>query len=437
MSKGAHRYHGTCWVAMFKTSFFSTAIRVVTLASKAIFMLFMARYLSPEEMGIFGLISVTISISLYFLGMDFYVFTTREMLSKEESEYPRLIRDQLSFHGVAYLFALPLPLAVFAGGFLPWKYVGWFYCLLVLEHLAQEANRLFITLSRPVVANMVLFLRSGAWIYPVIIAVLVSDGAQTLTIVWVGWITGAAACLVLSAYALRSLDWDNAIKQAIDWGWVRIGVRTSLVFLVATIALRIMEFGDRFFIEHYHGKAMVGVYTFYIQITSVVQTFVSTGIILILYPKIISAYQQGRFDEYRILMRKMGVGSICGAVILAGLASISIFPVLSLVKRPIYSDYLSTYWILLVSTVVAIATTLPNYGLYVRKKDKLILSGILLSMTVALVGNYLLIPKYGIKGAALSNLCAALTLFTIYSLFLKFSELPDLEKDKVATCNLT
>ncbi len=59
---------------MFKTSLYSLALRVLLLASKFILMIGMARYLSPEDLGIYGLLSVSIALALYLLGMDFYVY---------------------------------------------------------------------------------------------------------------------------------------------------------------------------------------------------------------------------------------------------------------------------------------------------------------------------------------------------------------------------
>jgi O-antigen/teichoic acid export membrane protein len=278
----------------------------MTLASKFLLMLFMARYLSPEEVGIYGLVMTTIIISIYFLGLDFYVINTREILARTNSrEKARLVRDQLAFHGVVYIFVLPMLLVVFMAGLLPWKYMVWFYVLLVLEHLSQETARLFFTLSLPVVANTVLFFRSGAWAYAVIGVFFVLEGTQQLTTIWMGWTTGVLISLGLSVYYLKqALDFSHVDTHPVDWKWIKIGIKGALIFLTASIALKFIEYLDRYFIQYYLGEAMVGVYTLYMSAAKVVESFVFTGLISILYPKIVTSYQQGHIEEYRRLMKK-------------------------------------------------------------------------------------------------------------------------------------
>ena len=142
-----------------KNGVIGVGLRSITLASKFILLVYMAKLLSPEQIGVYGIFVATISYALYFLGLDFYVINTREILAKsDKKEKARLVRDQLAFHGVVYIFVLPMLLVVFMAGLLPWKYIVWFYVLLVLEHLSQEAIRLFFTLSLPIVAN-----RFGHW----------------------------------------------------------------------------------------------------------------------------------------------------------------------------------------------------------------------------------------------------------------------------------
>lgn len=403
---------------MIKTTLPNLLLRSLTLLSKFILMFFMARYMAPEDLGIYGLMTVTISISLYFLGMDFYIFNTRELLAQEEQDRGRLVRDQIVFHLLVYVFVLPLLLFIFAFGFLSWKYVGWFYALLVLEHLAQEANRLFITLSRPMMANVVLFLRSGIWVYAVLVVIITNEHARNLKIIWFGWILGLLLCLILSAYALRYLDWHKSWKHPVDWNWIRSGVLSSLPFLGSTIALKGIEYADRYFILIFSGEAIVGVYTFYINITNIVQIFVSTGIIMILYPEIIKAYQDGEMEKYRFLMRRLCFGTIGGSVILSFVVAIGIQPIILLINKQIYMHYLTAYWVLLISGIVSLIGQIPHYALYVRRKDGEILLSTIIALVAVLIMNILLVPKYGITGAAYSTLAGIIIMVSIKSAIL-------------------
>ncbi|MCP4568410.1 MAG: oligosaccharide flippase family protein, partial [FCB group bacterium] len=335
---------------MLKTSFVNLFLRALTLASKFVLLLFIARYLSPEEMGVWGLMNVTVALSLYFLGMDFYVFNTREILAQDQADRMPLIRDQFVFHGLAYVVILPILTGVFWLELIAWKYIGWFYFLLILEHLSQECSRLLITLSRPAMANLVLFLRSGAWIYVVVATTYLKADLRGLPAIWMGWGIGVVFSVVLTAWALRRMPWENSNRISINWAWMRKGVKVSLPFFFATMSFVAIQYIDRYFLQHFWGEAVVGIYTFFASIANTISVFIFTGVIMILYPKIISAYQQGDLIRYKTLMRKMSLGIIGGIIVLSALAVLLIDPVLILIDKSVYVGHRQVFFIMLGTT---------------------------------------------------------------------------------------
>lgn len=193
-------------------------------------MLVMARYMSPEELGIFGLLSVTIGMAILFLGMNFNAFNAREILARPMGDIPLLIRDQGVFHGLMYVLVMPLLLLVFTAGFIPWTYLGWFYTLLVLGHISEEIYVLFITLSRPVTANIVLFVRFGAWAYAVSLAGVFMESARNLEVLLLCWVAGELISLIIAAICLKDLPWKRIQTNQVNWLWIRYGFKTSIFF---------------------------------------------------------------------------------------------------------------------------------------------------------------------------------------------------------------
>ena len=395
---------------MLKTSVANLFLRGLTLVSKFVLLLFVAARMLPEDLGIFGLFSVTVVISLYLLGMDFYVFNTREILARDETECLPLIRDQVVFHALTYLIILPLLSVVFLAGLISWKYLGWFYLILVLEHLSQEAGRLLITLSRPTMANTVLFLRSGIWIYVVLAMGYLWEDALSLTLIWMFWGFGALSSLALAARALKHLPWKNVLSISVDWGWLRLGVKGSLPFFGSTVALLGIQYADRYFLQNFHGEAMVGVYTFFANIANLIQVFIYTGVIMILYPRIVSAYQRQKMTDYRALMRRMALSVVCGVVILSVLAALGIGPLLYLVDKEIYTNHLPIFWIMLGTVTLLTLSHIPHYALYVRRYDRAIVGSTVLALVVAVTGNALWVPGLGVRGAAWATFGAMVAL---------------------------
>src|SRR5262245_13310487 len=218
----------------------------VTMGSKALLLFGLAYYLSPAELGVFGLLGVTLSLALYLVGLDFYAFNTRELLRGDLTTAPARIRDQFVFHGVTYLVAFPLLLTVFLWGVLPWRLAALFYVLLLLEHVAQELHRILITLHRSVQAAGLLFVRGGLWVYAVLGLMALDPAFRNVETVTVAWAIGVAISLFGAAYCLRDLSWRRASAASVDWAWIRRGLAVSLPFLAASLAFRGVVSADRY-----------------------------------------------------------------------------------------------------------------------------------------------------------------------------------------------
>jgi O-antigen/teichoic acid export membrane protein len=372
-------------------------------------MISMVKYLPADDVGVYGLFTAAISIALYFLGMDFYTYTSRQMFSRQKEEWALLVRDQFVLHIILYAIILPLFLSLFLLGLLPWRYIIYFYLILILEHLGQELYRLLINISRPTQANIVLFFRGGAWVYAVIALSLL--GIKGLGYVWTGWLIGLCGSLALSVYFLKDMDWRRCLQHQIDWLWIRKGVWVSLPFFIGTIFLRLVEYMDRFVLEYFHGSSQVGIYTFFYSMANVVQVFVHTGVISILYPKIIESFTNGKYLEYRSYMRKMTVQSIGGVAILSVCAFIGISILLLLLDKPEFNEHKNVFIIILISIGFNIISNIPHYSLFVRSKDSAILICTIITFIISISSNFLLVPKYGLYGTGFSMLISMISLF--------------------------
>lgn len=158
--------------------------------------------------------------------------------------------------------------------------------------------------------------------------------------------------------------------------------------------------------QHYSGAEAVGVYTFYSNAYNAVQAFVDMGVLFILRPRIIAAYQKGRIDEYRSLMRRLS-WAVSGLVLVLCLAAaLAIYPLLMLVESPIYGEHLGVYWIVLAMAVVTTLGEIPHTALYVRRQDRAIVGATFLGLAAAFVLNLALVPGMGLMGAAVATLLA-------------------------------
>jgi O-antigen/teichoic acid export membrane protein len=83
-----------------------------------------------------------------------------------------------------------------------------------------------------------------------------------------------------------------------------------------------------------------------------------------------------------------------------------VYPLLAFVSNPIYAEHLRAYWIMLGVTLVAALGDVPHLGLYAGERDRDIIVSSLCGLVVAVALNILLVPRFGLGGAALATLIA-------------------------------
>lgn len=391
---------------MWRTSTYNVTLRGLTQISKFVLLIFLARYFDVAEVGIWGLINITIAIGLYLLSSDFYIFNSREILASSPERQVLLIRNQAVYHLFAYAVVVPGLLLVFVGDLIPWQYAGWFYLLLLVEHTSHESVQLLVTLSRPTIANVIIFIRSGMWAWVAIATAWSLPDLRQLPFIWTCWAAGGAASLVLAFAQLRKLPWSALRGEPIDLTWIRNGMQTALPFLMATLSFQLLNYADRYFLQHFRGEEAVGVYTFFAGIANVIHVIVFTGVCQILFPRLISSYQSGQFDTYRHNRQLLTRGIIGLGLVLGILALVLIRPVLDFLNRPVYTSEIDVFMIMVGSVVALCLSYIPHYALFVRRHDRPIIVVGILALVVALGMNTLLVPRMGIPGAAWATFTA-------------------------------
>lgn len=377
------------------------AVRGCTLASRAVLIVFFARFLTPAELGLYGLFSVSIGLVLYLLGFDFYNYATRELLAHPREDWPAMLRDQAVFHLATYVVILPMLVALFISRLLPWTQAGWFYLILILEHISQEFYRLLLTNSQSFLANVAHFVRAGAWVFVFVGIALVYAPARSLTSVWLCWAAGDAAGIVVALLALAHLPWRRALTAPIDLRWIRRGIRISGRLLAGTVAMWGISTFDRYILQHYEGINAVGIYSFYMSVASAIVVFVDAGVVAPLYPALVSAAVSDPL-EYARVRRRFSRSVWFSSVTLAAAAAIAIRPVLRFINRPAYSSHLDILWFLLLFAVISLVSRPATYALYAQKRDnQLVLTAVAGLIALAALGPLLTAAK-GVAGIALA-----------------------------------
>ncbi len=392
-------------------------LRGLTLSSRFLLSVLLARMLSPDEMGQYGLITAVLAFALLTLGLEFYSFMYREMVPASPTRRAQIIADQAALGAVAFLAAVLLSVLAVLAGLFTSRLAPWFLLILATEHISLEATRILIITSRPVRAYIGVFLRGGVWVYAIAILMFTVPSTRSLETVLVWWALGGASSIIFAAFSLRDLPWRELRGKRPDWNWIYRGLRTARPFMLTAGGALTITYVDRFIIDEFLGREALGIYTFYSTI-SIGLLSLGASVSHQFLPKVIAGYASGQKD-YRANVRAFfwslfGIAS--GMTVFAGL---TIWPMLALFSLPAYAASIWVFYSMLPGVLLRILADVPSYALYAARADGKLLFCNVGSAILSILLNIALIPVFGLYGAALSSgltsgtLLLALTYFTV------------------------
>lgn len=379
------------------------ALRLLSMGAKFLLIAGIAKSLGTESLGEYGLFTVAITILLYFIGFDFYTFSSREILGKEHEHQKWLFRDQFVFHILSYLLVLPLVFLLYLSNIVPIEHILVFISVLILEHFSQELYRVFVLLSKSLMANFLLFIRTGLWCYVAILAwALDINSTKNLEFIYASWAISSFLSIIVSLAILYRIYGDFWSLKNINWNWIKTGVVISLPFFIGTICYKLIEFSNRYVIDFYETKRDIGIFVFFSSIANASQVLIYTIVVMIFYPKMISLYNQKKMDELNKLKNKFYIEVIFYSVLAIFMAWLFIDIVLIYMNKAELKEYKDMLWVLLISSLFINLSYVPHYQLYIHKKDKLIRNITIFITIISIPLNIILIKLLGIMGAAYS-----------------------------------
>jgi hypothetical protein len=342
-------------------------LRGLTIVVRAGFTFYLAKVLPLDAFGNYAYIAAASAFLVYLGGADFYAYAHREYLARRCS-LNATIRAQGLF------MAISLPVALIAGGLAsvwtlePWLTL-WLLVIVLGETIGAELVRLLVVSSRPSSANVVLFLKSAAWMLPW--AVNVHAGASiTLSSVFLAWTAGL---FLASAYGIWRLPVTlrEAAGTPVPLHYFRSARSLLPRLLLGTLALRALFSLDRTLVEKIFGAEMTGIYGFYVAVASSYLAILDAGILARLSPALIGAVANGAHDP-RPLLRSMQRWSLAlGAVAITAYAVLIDWVIASIGKPALGQHATLGYVLLMAYTVFAYTTGAANI-LYGRSHDLLI-----------------------------------------------------------------
>jgi len=189
-------------------------------------------------------------------------------------------------------------------------------------------------------------------------------------------------------------------SYALVFSWARLKLILSfgLPYLLLSFCYFIMTNSDRYFLNYYHGLAEVGIYGIGYKVASVIGVAV-IGFQLAWGPFIYSTYKDE--DAKRTFARVFNYVSVAACILVLGLSLFS--------REILYifatSQYFEAYKVVPFICAALVIYTLGGYfsvGVGIAKKTIHVAWTGMVAALVNLLLNWLLIPRFGMQGAAVS-----------------------------------
>jgi O-antigen/teichoic acid export membrane protein len=377
-------------------------LRIGAAVGRIVLLIGLARWLSPEQMGIFGLMVAAVTIGLYVVGCELSSPIGRQVAAAGTDGARKLVRQQLELHLRLYVPLLPGMALVFVFDLLPWSSWLWFYALLIAEHLATELQRSLIYMGRPVLSNALLFIRNSAWGLALLPTLWAWPHSRTLATVWQFWLAGTGLSLALSLAAIRPWASGSAVVPDAQV-WRRRMMREAVPFLAAAICGRALFTADRFLLQTFSGPAAVGVYAFYFGIANAIVLAFDSGVVQLVVPRLVSAHRLADAKAFRRLSWQLVRGALLVTATGALGLAVLLGPLLRLVDRPAYANAVPTLWALVFAMSSVAFGTIPRSLLFAHGIDDKSARAHGVGLGVAIVGYLTLIPRLGHLGAAIAT----------------------------------
>lgn len=390
------------------------ALRGLSMGSKFILVIFLAKYLSVVEIGLYGLVTATVSFSMILVGGEFHTYSQRELLSVDKTKWARILKHQITASAILYTVLMPLQVVIFYNDWLPIALMPIYFMLLISEHVAQEINRTLISMQKQLIASGALFFRLGAWCWGVILLFLWEESLRSLeTVLWL-WLIGCLISILIgSYYIIKQLP--NLIAGKINKTWIRKGYLIAFKFLCATLCYRAIMTVDRYIIEYIGGAEMLATYVVYISIAMAINSVLVPTVFSFIYPKLVGNYKRGNINAYEDNLKELvrSVFVIGGAVtLLIGYMAPYVF---LWTGKVILSESTNLLWLLLLMSFMYSVSMIPHYVLYAKNLDNKILLSHAVSLCVFIVGCLISIKYESVEFVYFTLIFSMLTICVVKS----------------------
>lgn len=396
------------------TKLLNLTLRISGIGSKFLVLTLMSKYFS---IGIFGEYSLAISlitVLIFSLGLDFYNFSIRDILTTKNFD---LIRDKVASTFFLYIiiyivFALIANIFFYKISYVK-NYVPLVIGLSISEHLSQEIYRLLIGFKRVLLANILLFFRTASWAL-IVVYFIYNKFHISPTLIFKLWLIADILTIIYVLFFALIKNINHLKGISISFIWLKKGFKVCYLFFLATISLKSIEYANRFIVNYFLGNELAGIFTFYSNISILITVYINTMVISFDLPELI---EFSKTNKIKSLLQKFKKSLLLQTVISSIFLLFIIKPLLIWQDKIKFENYLPLIFFMIVAVGLMNYSLYYHFKLYIFHKDKALLKVMIISGVLSLVLTVIATYLFGLYGSAVAFVFSGIIMF-----YMRYSE---------------
>jgi O-antigen/teichoic acid export membrane protein len=392
-------------------------IRGTSLVVKFLFTLFLAKFLGFEAVGFYGLITAASLIMPSFVGLALMHILSRRAVTQELEE----ITEALQYYGqyISCIYTILAGIAIFIGIWTENIVLTSLILLVFLfEHLNMALYQLLLNLSRPLVANILHFIRTAIWMIIFMALAFFIPEFRTIEILLFAWLLGSSISFLGFCCIARNWPWAETRPTKKLIPWVLEIFQESRIMYFNGIVSNLATYLDRYVITLFLGLEVTGVYIFFWQISSALGNLVQTGVLQVARPQLVRSFKlkEGNILE---LFSKCFKNTTVVTLPLAIIAGISVYFLLPYIDRPLAMQWYPIVWFVLGGFTLAMLGGVCSLLFYSNHRDDLIFKLGIFYFLISLSMNLIFIPYLGLYGAGIAMILSGIGNLGLSMYFIK------------------
>lgn len=390
----------------------NAGLRLLALGSRFVLSIFMARFMTIKDIGVFSLMAGLIGLLPAVAGFGLNFFMGRELVGLSHEAAIALARDRLRVTAISGVICVLILLVAHVSGTIDLPIpvtaaVG--ICL--LELLGFDMQIALLARGRPTVANLSLLFRTGIWVLPFVISAYLYEPLRNINILSWFWLVGLSMCqaFMMVIYRRDLVSFLGEIVSSRRLYLKTVGWRAAKIYL-SDLGLAGSIYIDRFIITALVGVSAAGIYFFFASMISAVYVICLTATVQIYQPMLRRAYLTGGFAalDTEVWLR------LRTTFIISAIALITSWPALWVVvwftNKPDLTLAFDMVPILLLTFGIKVISEFFSVALAAAEQDFNYAMFNIASLGITVLLAFTLIPLMGFRGAALAVLIASIAI---------------------------